>query len=872
MKYRNNQPPRLASWLLQRMVRSNDFDYALGDLTEMYGSIAEENGRFKAFCWYWLEVLMSLPGFLKNSIYWSIIMFSNFIKIAFRNLKKYKGYSFINIAGLSLGITCCLLIMLWVYDELSFDRFHENAKNLYRVEQDYFYSGETYHVFPTPYPMGPGIKAEVPEIVEQTRYRRLGNVLVKYREKAFFENAASAVDPSFLQMLSYPFIWGNPETALNEPASLVVSEEIAVKYFGSENPIGKSITINNKYAFTIMGVFRNVPTNSFLQFEILVPFEFTKQTGQYQESWSNNSITTLVQLHENSSIQEVNKKITDIRHRHVADTFTDPDRLRQFNTAPMTQVMLIPLTDVHLRRYAGSGQPSGVMIYIYVFTIIALVVLLIACINFMNLSTARSAGRAKEVGLRKVVGAVKANLIRQFYSESILQACLALMFAGLLTVLVLPQFNALVGKDFSIKSLLQLKFVVGMITITLVTGICAGSYPALFLSAFQPVQVLKGVFSAELKNSLFRKILVLIQFTFSILLLISTGIVYRQISYMQNMKLWYDKAHVIYIPLRGDTRELYKAFKEVLRNDPNVLNISGSWQRPANLGADSGGAEWEGKDPELDIRVCVNVVDFDYVETMKIEMVEGRAFSKTFTTDTSGAFLINEELLRIMGKETAVNERFNFWGIDGTIVGVMKNFHFKSLHAEIEPLVVIANTNYINYALIRVASGDISAGIKTVQSAWERFIPNYPFEYHFLDQAVESMYQNEKTMKTLIQLFAILAILIACLGLFGLASFSAEQRTKEIGIRKVLGASVSGIVLLLSKEFTKWILVANIIAWPAAYFTMNNWLQSFAYRTDIEIWTFVFSAAIALAIALLTVSYQSVKAALANPVEALKYK
>ncbi len=799
-------------------------------------------------------------------------MFINYMKTALRNIKRHKGYSFINIAGLTLGITCCLLIMLWVFDELSFDRFHKNAKNLYRIEQDYFYSGETYHVYATPAPMGPGIKAEVPDIVEQTRYAGLGNVLVKYGEKAFFEDRARAVDPSFLRMLTFPFISGDPKTALNEPHSIVISERTAEKYFGPENSIGKLITINNKHAFTVTGVFKKVPTNSFLQFDILVPFYFMEEIGQYIDRWSINYITTLVQLHEGASRPEVNKKMTEIRHKHVAESFTDPELLRKFNEDPMTQVMLIPLTDVHLRRHPGSGPSSGIMIYIYVFTIIALVVLLIACINFMNLATARSAGRAKEVGLRKVIGAVKADLIKQFYSESFLQAFVALVFAILIAASVLPQFNTLVEKEFTIKHLLQLKFIVGMIAITLMTGLCAGSYPALFLSAFQPVKVLKGTLSRGVKSGLFRKVLVLIQFTLSILLIIGTGIVYRQINYMQNIKLGYDKEHVIYIPLRGETRESYAVFKEVLRDVPRVLSVSGSWQWPAYLGADSGGVEWEGKDPELDIRVCFNAVDFDYIETMKIEMVEGRAFSKTFATDTSGAFLINEELLRIMGKESVVNERLNFWGIDGTIVGVMKNFNFKSLHSEIEPLAITINPNSIEYALIRLASGDISAGIKTVQSAWERIIPDYPFEYLFLDQAVESMYQNERTARTLIQLFAILAILIACLGLFGLASFTAEQRTKEIGVRKVLGASVPGVVFLLSKEFSKWVLIANLTAWPVAYILMKSWLNNFAYRMNMGMDIFILSGLLAFGISLVTVSFQSIKVALANPAEALRYE
>jgi len=799
-------------------------------------------------------------------------MIKNYLTIALRNIKKYKGYSFINIVGLSVGMTCCFLIMLWVYDELSFDRFHKNADNLYKVEQDYFYSGETYHVYPTPYPMGPALKAEVPEIVEQSRYASLGNVLFRHKDKVFFENRVNAVDPSFLQMLTYPFLSGSPETALSGSHSVVLSEEIASKYFDTDNPIGKVITLDNEYSFTVTGVFKNAPTNSFLQFDILLPFDFTEETGQYQDSWRSNSIITLVQLHDDASIPEVNTKITEIRHRNVADSLTDPESLRRFDEAPMTQVMLIPLTDVHLRRNSGSDQQSSVMTYIYVFTVIAFVILFIACINFMNLATARSAGRAREVGVRKVVGAMKTNLIKQFYSESILQACLALFFAVLLTTSVLPQFNALVGKEFAIKSLLNFKFVISMIAITLMTGVFAGSYPALFLSSFQPAKVLRGAFSGGVKSGLFRKTMVLIQFTLSIFLIIGTGIVYRQMNYMQNMELGYDKEQVIYIPLRGDTRESYEVFKEKLRGDADILNVSGSWLWPAYIGADSGGAEWEGKDPELDIRVCFNVVDFDYVETMKIEMVEGRGFAKTFTSDSSGAFLINEKLLRIMGKESAINERFNFWGIDGTIIGVMKDFNFKSLHSEIEPLAITVNTNSIEYALIRLASGDIPEGIKTVQSAWEKVFPNYPFEYHFLDQALETNYQNERTTRTLVQIFAILALLIACLGLFGLASFTAEQRTKEIGIRKVLGASIPTVVFLLSKEFTRWVLIANVTAWPVAYFLMTGWLQKFAYRMNLGMGIFIISGLLAFGIALLTVSFQSIKVALAAPVDALRYE
>ena len=870
---KSTKPPRIAETILRLCFRCNRQESILRDLKESYAMIAEDGGAFRANVWYISQVLKIIKGKLFNKLYWSAPMFYNYFKVAIRNMKRHKGYSFINIAGLAIGMTCCLLIMLWIFDELSFDRFHENAPYLYKVEQDYFRSsGEIFHVYPTPYPMGPCFKEEVPEIREQARYKDMGNVLLNYGDKDFFENGVRAVDPSFLQILTYPLILGNQETVLNDPHAIVVSEAIAEKYFGSEDPVGKMVTINHDFAFTVMGVFRNVPTNSWLQFDILVNFKITKEMGLYHDDWGYNYVTTLVLVREDASIPEVNRKITDIRHRRAVESASDPETLNRITSHPKAQVMLIPLTDIYLRRYSNTGETTGAILYVYVFSIIALVVLSIACINFTNLATARAEGRSKEVGLRKVVGAARMALIRQFYGESILQAFLALICACLLTVILLPSFNTLVEKRFLLEDLLRTRFIVGMIAIPLITGVFAGTYPALFLSAFQPVLVLKRTLSGGVKGAHFRKVLVLIQFTLSIFLIIGTGIVYKQMRYIQNRKLGYDKEHVIYIPLRGDTAGSYRVLKEALKGKPDILNVSGSMGWPASVGASAGDADWEGKDPEFDPIVYINRVDFDYTETMKIEMVEGRPFSKMYTTDASNGILINEELRRIMDKASVFNEHFRFWDVEGHIVGVMKNYHFQSLHNVIKPLAVCLNPDNINYAIIRLASGDITSGIQTVQSEWERTIPNYPFEYHFLDEAVESMYQNEKTIGTLLRVFTVLAVLIACLGLFGLASFTAEQRTKEIGIRKVLGASVPYIMILLYKEFAKWVLIANVVAWPIAYFILNNWLNNFSYRMNLRIDIFILSGLLAFGIAILTVSFQSIKAASANPVEALKYE
>jgi ABC-type antimicrobial peptide transport system permease subunit len=654
---------------------------------------------------------------------------------------------------------------------------------------------------------------------------------------------------------------------------MIITQEIAEKYFGDEDPVGKMINSNNRHNFTVTGILSKVPKNTMFQFDILIPFDFLKEIGFYNENWGGNSILTMVQLNENSTVTAVNEKITEIRHRHVEEALRDnPQRLQLFNERPRTQFMLMPLLDIHLYGYGGYGRPMGAIQYVIIFTVIAIFILLIACINFMNLATARSTGRAKEVGLRKVVGARKGNLIGQFYGESILLSFIALIIAIALVLLLLPLFNTLSGKELSFSSLLNWKFITGMCLITILAGILSGSYPALFLSAFQPVKVLRGGLNAGAKSAMFRKILVVIQFSLSILLIIGTTVVYKQLLFMQTKNLGYEKEHVIYIPLRGNTRQLYQVLKEELTRDSRIMNASGSNDYPAIFGSNSGGADWEGKDPDLNVLISQNSVDFGYIETMKIEIIEGRSFSKEFATDTATAFVVNEEVVRIMGVESAPGKRFSFSGTDGTIVGVMKNFHFQTVQYEIEPLALYVRPDQVNYMVIRLSEGGIEESLDYVKSTWERMIPNYPFVYRFLDDDLNRMYQTESRLKTLLQAFTILAIAIACLGLFGLASFTAEQRTKEIGVRKVLGATIPAIVFLFSREFTKWVLVANVIAWPAAYFILRNWLQAYAYRTELTWWVFLGSGGLALLIALITVSYQSLRAALANPADALRYE
>ncbi len=785
-------------------------------------------------------------------------MIKNYIVVTLRNIFKHKGYAFINIAGLAIGMACCLLISIWVLDELSYDRFHENAPTLYRVEENQHYSGRIYHVTVTPYPLGPAIKDETAGIKDAARVVWAGGQLLRYQDKAFFESNIRAVDPSFLRMFTFPLLKGDKDTALDAPHSLVISEEIAQKYFSEEDPMGKVITVNNTIEFTVTGVLQKVPHNSHLQFDMLAPYAFLEKAGRTDQSFGSNSIFTLVQLEEGVTLAEVNEKIFGFIRTRVPQSATDLE--------------LMPYTRIHLHQHFGFEKTMGAAGYVYIFSIIAFFVLIIACINFMNLATARSANRAKEVGLRKVVGALRSHLIRQFYGESVIFATIALVLAAAIVTLLLPAFSSLADKELSWNVSGIGAILIGLVGITLFTGIVAGSYPALFLSSFQPVKVLRGSIKSGAGATNFRRVLVVFQFTLSLLLIIGTTVVFKQLSYMQTRKLGWDKEHLIYIPLRADIKQSYQALKEELVRDQHVLGVTGSSHIPSNIGSNSGGSSWEGKDPEQAVLIGFSSVDFDYIETLKIEMKEGRAFSREHQSDLSKSFIVNEEVAELMGKESVVGERFSFVGVDGQIVGVMKNFHFQSVREVIEPLAIVVVPDRLQYMLIRLAPGDITASLQAVENTWERVIPDYPFDYRFMDEDFDRMYRAESRIGTLLNYFTVLAVLIACLGLFGLASFTAEQRTKEIGIRKVLGASVSQVTYLLCREFFLLVLLANILAWPLAYIGMKSWLENYAYRTGLGWMIFVAAMALALLVALASVSFQALRAAVTNPAKALKYE
>jgi putative ABC transport system permease protein len=855
-KYRDSQPS-LGRRILCFIIPHYEQESLLGDFDEIYLNLLKRKGKLCAFLWYWHQLAILIPSFIKNSMYWSVQMIINYLKITFRNIRRHKGYSFINIAGLAIGITACVLLLLWVQDEWSYDKFHANAKELYRVLLDPL-GASTTHEAVSPPVLAKKMKENFPEVVNTARISTSGTLLFKHGDKTFYEGQGIFADDAFFEMFSFSFLQGDPATAFSELHSIVITEDLASKYFGSENPLGNILTINNKIDYKVTGIIKNVPHNSHLDFHYVRSFELLEEFGVDINSWGNVSFFTYVQLQKNSLSSDVDEKLKALIEKE------DPGHNLYY---------LQPLTQIHLRsNFNFDPAITGNIMYIYIFMAAAVFILFIACINFMNLATARSGTRAKEVGMRKAVGAYRIDIIKQFFGESILLSFTALLFAMILLWLLIPLFNSLAGKDLSLSHSGFFQMLLGLMSITFLTGLLSGSYPAMFLSSFQTVNVIKNLPQSGTKGALFRKILVVTQFSLTIIILIGTIVVHDQLDHIRNQNLGYDKDYMVCFPLRGEIMgKLDTARAELLKN-PSILNFAATSSLPTYIGSGTSGAEWEGKPPDVRIQMQIASVDYSYMDTYRMEMAEGRFFSKDFESDSKEGFILNEAAIKAMALDSPLGKRFSSFGKDGRIIGVIKDFNYKSLHSEIEPLILLMEPRGYRYGCIRISSENIEGTIAHLESTWNKFSAGFPFDYTFLDDRIDNLYRSEQRVGTVFNYFTILVIFISCLGLFGLASFTTEQRTKEIGIRKVLGAPVSSILLLLSKEFAKWVLLANIIAWPAAFLIMNKWLESFAYRTGIGLQTFFLSAGLALAIALVTVSYQCIRAALSNPVDSLKYE
>ena len=861
-----HKPPGFAGWIFRLLMEREKVVFLKADFQEVYNDIYRDSGRVRAHIWYWSQFFVSLPPIIYRTVKWSFIMFKNYMKITFRNIKKQKGYSFINVMGLAMGMTVGILILLWVLDEVSVNQFHENIDDLFIVGTHSHYGNETQTSTGTPPALGPALKAEYPEIVNSARFiNGYANMVLSTDEKQLNEGVRAA-DPSVLEMFSFPLVQGDSKRALSDPHSIVMTEQMAQKYFEQEDPIGQILTIDNTYDFTVTGILQTMPANSTLHFDFLVPINFFREYWELDlEKWTNFAYTTYVQLNKNTSLADVNQKIME--------------RIRKGNRQSDSDVFLSPFADLYLH---GLGSGGGRIIQVSVFAIIALIVILIACINFMNLTTARSANRAKEIGMRKVAGAHRKNVIQQFYSESIMLSFISLFFALAIAILLLPVFNNLTAKAFTLDSFRNSKLIFGFIGITLLTGLVAGSYPALFMSAFQPIKILRGSLGSGAKGSRFRKNLVVVQFVISIGLIIGTIIINKQLNYMQDRNPGFNKENLIYLRLNRILRANHEAAKQELLQNPNITNVTFLSFTPIGVYSNDSGYRWKGKESDTDPLVSRFCTDVDFLKTFQGEMAFGEFYSNEFITgssDVAGKIIINEEFAKIMGQENPVGYRLSRDGFDFTIIGVVKNFNFMPLYRRIGPLALYHQTensrhgpNRYRYMFLKISPEHVSQTVDDIRDIVVKYSPGYPFELHFLEESYGQLYRSEERMGSIIKYFSILAILISCLGLFGLASYMAEQRTKEIGIRKVLGSSESGIFLLLSREFVKWVAIANVIACPVSYAIMRGWLKNFAFRTSIGIDIFLLSASMTLIIALLTVGYQAIKVARANPVNVLKYE
>jgi putative ABC transport system permease protein len=843
----DKNPPRLSEWIIQRLAWAEDQLSIIEDLRDEYELILLTRGAKSARLWYRKHTLRSIVPFIKFWFYWSFVMFKNYLRVAYRNTIRHKGYAFINLAGLVIGLACSILIVFWVQDELGYDRFHKNCDNLYRVVSN---------LWVQPAPLAPTLKEEYPEIQNAVRILKR-RTLVNVEEKTFYEDDFCIADNSLFEMFTLPFRSGNPETALIEPFTLVMTDEAAEKYFGCQDPVGKVVKIDSKYDMKVTAVIENLPHNSTLQFAMIASFPTLKGLGVRLEHWGNHMYSTYILLSEAASVEEVSQKISDVVQKKNP-SLSIPKGLS-----------LQALGRIHLYE-------EGYIKNVTIFSSVAVFILLLAFINFINLTTARSENRSLEVGVRKVIGANRSQLIKQFLGESVFFSGTAFLLALILVWLLLPSFNNLSAKSLNMNLTDTFPLLLGLLGITLLASIAAGSYPALYLSSFHPANVIRKIRSTGwARNSRLREFLVVFQFSISIFLLISTIVVYDQLNFVQNKDVGFEKEHVIYLGMNRDILPKRDSFQEQLRGNPNILSVTMASSVPSNVTNIASGIDWEGNNGRKNASWRFAAADYDYIETLKLEMVAGRSFSREFPSDVRRGFIVNEEAVKEMELEEPVGKWFSLWGRKGTIIGVMKNFHFRSLHTPITPLLLWMGRNspsFYNYTLIRIAPENIPETLKTIRNTWKSFSPHFPFEYGFLDETFGRLYETEAQMGKIFSYFSFLAVFISCLGLFGLAAYTAERRTKEIGIRKVFGATTSSIVWMMSSAYSRWVLLANLIAWPTAYFFANKWLQGFAYRTPITLLTFILAAILSLIVALLTVSYQSVKAATANPIESLRYE
>ncbi|RFS24958.1 ABC transporter permease [Chitinophaga silvatica] len=786
-------------------------------------------------------------------------MIKNYLNLAFRNIWRNKGFSFINISGLIIGMASALLILLWVHNELSYDRFHSKQDRLYQVWSNDTINGKVRSMTFTPEIMAPTLKIDYPEIEGVSRVRWTRNLLSLNTPDKKLLSTGAIVDQDFLSMFSFPLQFGNIKNVLSDPNSIVLTQQLATKLFKNENPIGKTVVMGNSQNYIVTGILKNLPNNTQFNFiEYLTSYDKETLSGNIDKDWSNFSVSTYVLLNPNTSEETINNKLKTIIHQHTSNV-------------EKTEEFLYPVSQLWLYDKFENGKAVGGRIEtIRVFILIAVFILLIACINFMNLSTARSEKRAREVGVRKVIGASKVSLIIQFMSESLLYAFISGVFALLVVLLVLPAFNSLVGKQLSIE-FNNLSFWLSGIGFIMFTGILAGSYPAFFLSGFKPILAIKG----RIKNSNTmlapRKLLVVLQFTFAIVLIICTLVVTQQVKYGQQRKTGYDMNNLVHIILNDEMEKNFNIIKNDLLTSGYATSVTKT-QSPLTENWSYGlSLRWQGKDPNLQVQVNRYTTEGDLVKTAGLKLIRGRDIDIKNHPSDSGACLINETAAKLMKFKDPIGQLIYDDEETWQIVGVIGDFIQESPYASVKPLIVKGPKSWMGTVIVKLNDNNSrTTNIAGMESIFKKYNPAYPLEFHFTDDAYTNKFNNEKLTGKLTALFSALAIFISCLGLFGLSAFLAENRFKEIGVRKVLGATVTSLTILLSSDFIKLVIVSIFIASPFAYFISNQWLKSFQYHIGVSIWIFIITGALAILIALLTVSYQAIKAALMDPVKSLK--
>jgi len=805
-------------------------------------------------------------------------MIKNYLKSAFRNIKRHPFISFINIFGLTVGLTCCLLILTYVINERSYDKYNKNADDIYRVTR-IFYSApkvESLHLSAVAPPFGPLLQTAFSDIKKMTRTLPNGTTSFKYKEKLFNEQNAFFADRNFFDFFNVPVLKGDGHKGLAEPYSVMLTPAIAKKYFGDADPMNKTVILaNNKRGFKVTGIFNPFPANSHMHPDILLSFTTLNDNTIYGEkqlatNFGNNAFYTYLMFPKGYNVDHIRSQLPDFLDNYV-HLQGMPGNLKTHNTTALT---LQKLTDIHLTSHLDDEiEENGNSTRVYIFSAIALFILLIACINYMNLSTARSTLRAREIGIRKVVGAQRKEIIAQFLSESVLITYVSLLMAFGLTALLLPAVGKMSGLQLDINSLLSTQVLLPVLVLPFAIGLISGIYPAMFMSSFIPVKVLKGILKVNTSTFSFRKILVVLQFSISIVLIVATIVVFRQLRYIQDKDLGFSKDHVLTMQYDGSLSKQFDAFRNDLLKNPNIKEISRSSRIPSGrLLDDQNASVLEGGSLQpLKVDLKQLSVDPGFIPTFGIEMAAGRNFSKDIKTD-SNKWVINEATVKTLGwktPENALNKEIKYGNVTGYVIGVMKDFHFESLHQPIIPMLLLMD-QYLNRLSVKIDGRNVQSSISTIQDTWQKYQPNVPFDYTFLDEKFQKLYDSEQQQGSLFTIFSCIAIFIACLGLFGLSAFTISQRVKEIGVRKVLGASVPQIVIELSKDFLLLVVIAAVIALPIAGFFMHQWLIGFAFRINLSWWMFLLAGVIALIIAFATISFQSVKAALSNPVKSLR--